>query len=328
MTPPRRAKSLSRPSRGIGGWARAAGLAVSAAVSALAVLILLAPLALARPAQAEPGRRVALLVGLGEFADSAFTSLAYAHNDVEAMRKWLLSPKGGGFAASDVHVLLDAQATRAAIMREAESLAAQAGPDDLVLLYFSTHGFFTPDQVVGIVCYDTRATGRVDASGSPIVFRSQSLTRDDLYLYLHRLPARRQAVIVDVCHGGQLAGDALPAQAAGPTARVAAEDTSDQPKAADPGTAPDNADLVTLVLASCLGSERSWESQELNASIFTHYIIEGLKEKDGDLVAAFGLAQEETERQSRCEKGFCQTPYLVRQPPGRGLSLAPPPREG
>jgi uncharacterized caspase-like protein len=275
---------------------------------------------------APKARRLALLVGVGKFVDPAFTKLIYAHNDVKAVHQWLTSPKGGGFSQADVRVLLDEQATRAAIMREAEAIAAQAQPEDLVLLYFSTHGFFTPDQVVGIVCHDTRATGQLDAYGSPIVFRSQSLTRDDLYVYLRRLSARRQAVIVDVCHGGQLAGESSSSRPSA-EARAAAEETSDKPREEGAAEVADDPEKTTLVLASCLGSERAWESQELESSIFTHYILRGLKESDGDLVAAFDSAREETERQARCEKGFCQTPYLVRQPPGRGFSLAPP-REG
>jgi uncharacterized caspase-like protein len=234
------------------------------------------------------------------------------------MREWLTSPGGGGFAPADVRVLLDAQATRAAILREAEAIAEQARPEDLVLLYFSTHGFFTPDQVVGIVCHDTRPTGHFDAYGSPIVFRSQSLTKDDLYLYLKRLPAARRAVIVDVCHGGQLAGESSPALDPGLAA-------ASLPAPGELDAAPAGPERITLVLASCLGSERAWESQELESSIFTHYVLQGLKKSGGDLLAAFNLAREETERQALCEKGFCQTPYLVAQPPGRGLSLAPPP---
>ncbi len=263
---------------------------------------------------AQGGRRLALLVGVGSFADPAFTSLSYAHNDVAAMQKWLTSPEGGGFRKRDVTVLLDGQATRAAIMGQAQRLAEQTGPEDLVLLYFSTHGFLTTEQVAGVVCYDTRSTGHLDSSGSPIVFRDQSLTRDDLYHFLAGLPAQRRAVIVDICHGGQLAGEKTPAEA----------NTTGGERVQASG----NPMRTTLVLASCLGSERSWESRELESSIFTHYILEGLKKFHGDLVAAFNLAREETERQSKCEKGICQTPYLVRQPPDRGLSLAPPRREG
>lgn len=327
MTPSPRATSSVPTRRGGGKRRRGAGLVFGA----LALLAGLAALAWAGPAPAQgvlaeaQGRRLALLVGLGSFADPAFTKLAYAHNDVKAMHDWLTSPQGGGFAQADVRVLLDGQATRGAILREAEAIAAQARPEDLVLLYFSTHGFYTPDQVVGIVAHDTRATGELDSSGSPIVFRSQSLTRDDLYAYLRRLRARRQAVIVDVCHGGQLAGESSASRPPA-EARIAAEETSDRPREDAPEPAAD-AEKTTLVLASCLGSERAWESGELQSSIFTHYILTGLKENGGDLVAAFNLAREETDRQARCEKGFCQTPYLVRQPPDRGFSLAPP-REG
>ncbi len=256
------------------------------------------------------GRRLALLIGVGTFLDSTFNSLTYSRNDVEAMRKWLTSPQGGGFQAGDVTVLLDKSATRAAIVRQAQRLAAQAGPEDLVLLYFSTHGFTTTDRRVGIISYDTRATGRLDANGGPIVYRDQALTRDDLDRFLDGLPAQRRVVIIDVCYSGQLAGEQ---RGQGPV-----EHTLQADKLAN------GPEKITMILASSLGSERAWESQEFKSSIFTYNLLKGLKQSNGDLLAAFNLACKETERQSRTEKGICQTPYLTGQPPGGKFFLSPP----
>ncbi len=256
-------------------------------------------------AQAEaPPRRLALLVGLGSFDDSSFPDLAYAGNDVDRLGQWLASSEGGGFKPQNIQVLKDRQATRAAILARAEELVRASRPQDMVLLYFSTHGFLTPDKVVGIVAYDSQATKGSGPFGSPLVRRDSVLTRADLYDFLERLPAKRRAVIVDVCHGGQLLGQEGDAW------------TPASPAAEPPAK-------TTLILASCLGSERAWESKELKASIFTHYLLEGLNQSRGDLVAAFAHARAQTERQAVCEKDTCQTPYLVESPPGSGLVLSP-----
>lgn len=278
-------------------------------LAVLLALVVLCVLALAAPAQA--GRRLALLVGVGQFADSALPELSYAGQDVDLVRSWLVDPNGGGFAPGEVSILRDEKATRAAILAATARLAAATGPDDLVLLYFSSHGFYTQDQVVGIVCHDTRTTGQTGPQGSPIVDRSTALTRDDLYGFLKQLPARQRAVIVDACHSAELTeppGPGLPAPAA----------------EEDPPGGPSR---VTLVLASCLEAQKAWESKELGASIFTYFILEGLKANGGDLVGAFLHAKRQTEQQAQCEKGWHQTPYIVMLPAGGRLLLSPD-REG
>lgn len=266
-------------------------------VLALGVLLFLA---LAGPAAAQ-GRRLALLVGIGAFASGALPDLEYAHRDVSLVRSWLLDPMGGGFAARDVTVLQDDQATKAGILAAAAAMARRAEPDDLVLLYFSSHGFYTQDQVVGIVCHDTRPTGQTGPQGGPIVERDSTLTRDDLYTFLDGLKARRRVVIVDACHSADL------------TEPERAPAREDAPHRDQRG--------ATLVLASCLQAQRAWESNELGASIFTYFILEGLRANGGDLVRAFLHAQRETERQAQCEKGWCQTPYLIMLPSQGSLFL-------
>ncbi|MFH1059980.1 MAG: caspase family protein [Pseudomonadota bacterium] len=271
-----------------------------AAVMALGVLLLLA---LAVPAQA--GRGLALLVGVGRFADPALPDLTYAGQDVDMVRTWLADPLGGGFAQGDITVLRDGQATRTAVQAAIARLAAAAGPNDLVLLYFSSHGFYTQEQVVGIVCHDTHTTGAFSAQGSPIVDRSTALTRDDLYGFLRDLPARQRAVIVDACHSAELTeplDQALPGS-------LTAEDPPGWPS------------RVTLVLASCLEAQKAWESKELGGSIFTYFLLEGLRANGGDLVGAFQHAKRQTEQQAQCEKGWCQTPTIVMLPADGRLLL-------
>lgn len=278
-----------------------------AAVLALGVLLLLA---LAIPAQA--GRGLALLVGVGRFADPALPDLDYAGQDVEMVRSWLVDPLGGGFAQGDITVLRDGQATRAAVQAAIARLSAAAGPDDLVLLYFTSHGFYTQEQVVGIVCHDTHTTGAFSAQGSPIVDRSTALTRDDLYGFLQDLPAQQRAVIVDACHSAEL------------TEPLAPEPSEQAFAAEDPPGGPSR---VTLVLASCLEAQKAWESKELGGSIFTYFLLEGLRGNGGDLVGAFQHAKRQTEQQAQCEKGWCQTPTIVMLP-ADGRLLLRPGREG
>lgn len=94
----------------------------------------------------------ALLVGVGEYLHLQDADLRGPANDVGLMAGALLAR-----GADHVRVLADPGAmlpggvdpagrpTRAAILDGLEHLAAQAGPDDTVIFYFSGHGALAPD---------------------------------------------------------------------------------------------------------------------------------------------------------------------------------------
>jgi hypothetical protein len=295
-------------------------LARLAALAALACLACLAAPAAAAPPV--PGR--ALVVGVGDFADPAFPALEYAARDARRVAAYLADPRGGGFAPEHITVLTDQEATRSRILAETARLAARTRPGEKVFVYFSTHGFFTAEAVVGIVCHDSAAAGR--GPDGPLVSRPTALTRYDLYHFLRGLKARERAVVVDLCHSAATAGG-LAATAGGPPQEQPLDSETERGPdyLAGPGSGEE---WVTLVLASCLGGEKAWESRQLRASIFTHYLLEGLRGHQGDLVRAFRYAQERTSRRASAEKGWCQTPYLVHRPPWRRMYLGPAPEGG
>lgn len=279
----------------------------------LAAILLLALLAAPGPAPAkEPGRRLAVVLGVSSFADWSIPNLETARHDALAMAAWLRDPTGGGFAPADVSVLLDGQATRQNIMAAMDRLAAEARPQDLVFIYMSTHGLFTADQVLGIVCHDSQATGQITEQG-PVIQSGTVLTKALLHEFLGRLKARRRAVVVDVCYG-QAALGRPPAPQASPGAKGCDPGEHLPPASSDPGAA-------TLILVSSARSQRSWESSELGASIFTHYLLQGLRLHHGDLRSAFFHARTRTILHARREKGHRQEPYLVAVPGHANLLL-------
>lgn len=265
-------------------------------------------------------RGLALLVGVGVFQDQTFEPLRYAASDARQMAAYLADPKGGGFKPGDITVLLNEKATRAEILRQTRLIVFKSRPQDTVLLYFSSHGAFTPEREASIVCHDSRSTGHEGRFG-PIVEAKSALVHDDMYRFLRHLPARKRAVVVDVCHGAE-ATAGLSYQPPTLDGYPPDSDTETGPdKAAGPGAGEDQ---ITLVMTSCLGRERAWESRQLGASIFTYYLLQGLRHFKGDLVEAFYYSQKRTQRQSTQEKGWCQMPYMVKHPPWQRLILAPP----
>jgi hypothetical protein len=108
--------------------------------------------ALASEVFAQTVHRRALLIGINDYSASrlaptgaapapgrVWANLDGALNDVVLMRELLVARKG--FAPSDIAMLTDQQATRAAILKAIETqLVAPAKRGDIVLFYYSGHG--------------------------------------------------------------------------------------------------------------------------------------------------------------------------------------------
>lgn len=97
-----------------------------------------APLALAKP--------IALLIGINEYHN--VQPLEGAVNDVLALRDVLV--KRWDFAATDIHTLLNEEATHANILRELAALKSRSSPNDMVLIYFSGHGTSALDANINL----------------------------------------------------------------------------------------------------------------------------------------------------------------------------------
>jgi hypothetical protein len=183
----------------------------------LAVLTL-ALLAVASPTHA---RRVALLIGVGNYP-SVRTLEGPAH-DVRSMQDVLT--RRWGFDARDVRTLVDRQATRAAILQELQALQTRTASGDEVLIYLSGHGSSALDSANSLpVPHGSGAfiPVDVDLSSADAMARSLIIGRRDLRPLLEPLDrgGRKTWVISDSCYSGRLArtskltaADLLPSRA-------------------------------------------------------------------------------------------------------------------
>lgn len=86
-------------------------------------------------------RRLALLVGVGDYESDKVPDLAGPTKDVESMYRLLTAPGGYGFPKENVCVLRDAEATRKKFEEAwTKALLERAQKDDTVLFYFAGHG--------------------------------------------------------------------------------------------------------------------------------------------------------------------------------------------
>ena len=94
------------------------------------------------PSLTQRSGRKALLVGIDAYRH--VSRLVGPVNDAKAMREFITTDLG--YDPRDVRLLLDAEATRAGILRGIEEwLIDGTSPGDEAFLYFSGHGFQQPD---------------------------------------------------------------------------------------------------------------------------------------------------------------------------------------
>ncbi len=175
------------------------------------VLLLVLLLASSGAAQASPRRganetsKHALLIGVGAYPPPV-TTLDGPPHDVDALRRRLVG--AWGFDAANVAVLIDAEATRGAILEGLDRLADATRPGDYVFLYYSGHGTSAYDRELrldaeigkwtgALIPYDYGASGSASAAARLIVGSR------DLRPRLAALDRDREVFVVfDTCFAG------------------------------------------------------------------------------------------------------------------------------
>ena len=82
-------------------------------------------------------KKHALLIGIGNYPASSGWAKIHGNLDIPIIREALTKQ---GFQDADIAQLIDAQATKSAIVSSLESLAGKAGKGDVVYIHFSGHG--------------------------------------------------------------------------------------------------------------------------------------------------------------------------------------------
>ncbi len=270
------------------------------------------------PAEAPPGpitEKYALVVGVGRF-QYGINQLQYANKDAYDFYTYLVDPSGGSFRQENVILLRDAYATRERIRAALDRIKSLAQPNDMVLVYFSTHG--TPPGKYGgvhLVTYDSQPRPRER-------IWETSVTDEMLRDFIQNVRAKRLVMIMDACYsngayarvpgflppGGKSLGGTddegsgrsrthMARRLLGMKDLVVESDEAPQP----PAISAQGWGRV-LISASDAG-ERSWESDTLRNSIFTRYFVEGLRRYQGNLREAFAYATPLVRDQVKREKG-------------------------
>lgn len=151
------------------------------------------------------GPAYALMIGISKYSNGQqpnetlqaqnFTILKYAEKDARDFATFL---EDKGFYDCNVRYLYDAEATRTNIITELDELARRCttgDPDPLVIVYFSGHGWPSPDGKRNyLVPYDAR---RDKLAGTAI-------DNEEFSKWLSDVPTNRLIVFIDACHSGDI----------------------------------------------------------------------------------------------------------------------------
>lgn len=231
----------------------------------------------------------ALSIGISNFKDSSI-NLKYAAKDATDFKNFLVTKEN--FKADHVRLLTDEQATRENIIGNLGDkwLAKVAHPDDLVVIYVSSHGSRAQDDANGVnfmVAHDTDKNSLL-ATGIPM----QWLTK----MVKDQVPSNRVVLILDVCHSGSAAQ--------GGKALIRIPGMVDLTKVA--------IGSGQMMLCSSLAEQVSWESKNYENSVFTRRLMEALQTNQDKttLLEAFKQLKVLVETEVIRDRANLQTPVL------------------
>jgi len=250
----------------------------------------------------------AVVVGLTQFANAKIPKLRYATEDAKAFYQYLTTE--ANFSPDHVRLLLNEKATQRRVRSELGNklLTRMVKPDDLVVIYISSHG--SPSQMDAIehknyvVTYDS----------DPDDLYSTSIDMQEILgIIKHRVASDRVLLILDACHSGGVDPNAKGMMRAGNFDASSLAEGSGK-----------------MVICSSEPEEQSWESKRYSNGVFTKHLLEGLRTKGTNtpLTDAFKQAQEKiSDEVKQDHPGLTQTPVLRSKWTGRDLVLGVKPAQ-
>ena len=247
----------------------------------------------------------ALVVGISEFESPGIPKLDYSSKDATDFYNYLVNESN--FAPDHVRLLLNDKATFRRVMSELGSkfLARVVKPDDLVLLYFSTHGSPSQMDIRGknyLVAYDSDPND-LFATGIEMQKILESIQG--------RVLTDRVVLVMDACHSGFTEANS---KGMGRVGNFNADELAQ-------GSGQ-------LVICSSEPTEQAWESTRYKNGVFTRKLLEGLRSKGPNttLMEAYTATRKGVTEEVREDRaGVRQTPVLKGKWNGNDLIVAVPP---
>lgn len=213
----------------------------------------------------------ALVIGIASYRHVASLPPSVL-KDAQDIVDLLLDPRHCGYWRENVHVLLDGQATREAVLQALEDLARRTLEDATLVMYLSAHGARVesgPHQGEYLLPVD--AVYPTDP-----LFPETAISGAQLTEALRAIPARKVVVMFDCCYAG---GIGRPKDSAAPGMKAGLSESYYEALQSGRGR---------VILASSRDSEYSWVLPDATNSLFTHHLLAGLR---GGVASTDGLVR-------------------------------------
>lgn len=203
--------------------------------------------------------KYALIIGNDQYTDEKLSRLKTPVEDARALDQVMSNENIGGFKSYSL-----INKTEADIRREMSEFLSNKKPDDLVLVYFSGHGVLDSRGRLYLAFKNTQSN---NLSGTALQSSFITDVMDDCR-------SKRQILILDCCHSGAFARDGKKA--------------GEQQAVTKATFAGEGYGRAVLTASSSLqfALEGDQVISQTYLSLFTHYLMEGLKtgdaDKDGD----------------------------------------------
>ncbi|MBA2393512.1 MAG: caspase family protein [Ktedonobacteraceae bacterium] len=212
-----------------------------------------------------------VIVGVGEYEDSAYAPLPTCREDAKALARQLTSC---GYGSNHIRLLVDggkdkdpfirqlmgdnsrlSKPTKGNIIETLETVAKRTKPEDLLLFYHTGHGC-QEKQESYLVSYDGRSQA-LQHTAVPI-----AIIKD----IMHKAPAQKKVIILDACRA-DVTSNSMRAPQPMPLAFI--ERVFEQAKG-------------LVILTSCGAEENSYVWEEKRRSVFTYYLLQALQNGNAD----------------------------------------------
>ncbi len=150
---------------------------------------------------AHPGNIYAVIVGISKYESAGIAQLEYAHKDAQVFADYLKSKAGGSVPEENIRLLLNENATYAAIYDALNWLLETCHKDDLVYFYFSGHGDMENRTIYKLGFLLSYNTPRINYINSAVRFEDLNNIANTLSI----TDTAKVVLITDACHSGKLA---------------------------------------------------------------------------------------------------------------------------
>lgn len=202
-------------------------------------------------------RKFALLIGNSQYQDSVLAKLKAPDSDVAELAKILKDPAVGGFD----QVISVFSEVSTVVRVEIANFFAEKKREDLLLLYFSGHGVLDDQGRFYLAAKDTRHN-LLNATGIPASF-----IRDEM----ESCRSRRQVLVLDCCHSGAFA------RGKGSIGLNAITQATFE------GVGGYGQVVLTATDATQYALEGDQVIGNVETSLFTHFLIQGLRSGEADM---------------------------------------------